>query len=272
MRARDLAVLLQRNETTVLGGFVSSDPVSVRRMGLATSRRDGVLCLSCREAPIQLLHRVIGIGTLGPASQPTLDRVLRHYDGRGLVPRVEVAEGVAPRSLEPLLRRNGFAEEEGDHLVHVLQTDRAPDVPAAAGLRIEMATRRTAGEFGRLIRTGFAADGPVGDLFDRASAAAVRRMPSSRFVSLIARVDGRPAGTAMLWCSPRVAGLYSGSVLDAFRGRGIQKALIAERVRLGLERGRRVFTSQTAGDGPSAHNLHDLGFRVLYRARYFTRH
>lgn len=271
MRPRDLAVLLQRNETGAEGGLLTIDPVSVRRMGIAVARRDGVVCVSCREAPIQLLHRAIGVGTLGPATQATLDRVVRRYAGLGLPARVEVADGIAPSSLERLLRRNGFSEEEGIHLVHVLEADHAPAAPAVPGLRIEAATRRTAAEFGRLIRTGFEVDGPVGDLFDRASAIAVRRMPASRVVSLIARVDGRAAGTAVLWCSPRVGGLYSGSVLEPFRGRGIQTALIAERVRLGLERGRRIFTSQTAGDGASAHNLRDLGFRVLYRSRYFTR-
>jgi len=271
MGARALATLLQRNETAAEGTFFACDPVSVRRMGIGVARRDGAVCLSCREAPVALLHRAIGMGTLAPATQATLDRVLRHYDRLALAPRVEVAEGIAPRSLLRLLERSGFRQEEEVHHVHVLETDRVPSAPAVLGLRMEPATRRTAAEFGHLIRTGFEVDGAIGDFFDRASAAAVRRVPISTAVALIARVDGHAAGTGMLWCSPRVGGLYSGSVLPAFRGRGIQLALIAERVRLGLERRRRVFTSQTSGDDPSAHNLRDMGFRLLYRALYFTR-
>lgn len=84
-------------------------------------------------------------------------------------------------------------------------------------------------------------------------------------------MDGRPTDTGVLWMTPRVGGLYSASVLRPFRGRGIQKALIAERVKLGLARRRRIFTSQTAGDDPSAHNLHDMGFRRLYTAAYYAR-
>ena len=71
--------------------------------------------------------------------------------------------------------------------------------------------------------------------------------------------------------SERVAGCYSGSVLEAFRGRGIQHALIAARVAEGLRRGRRIFISQTDPDSPSGHNLHDLGFRTLYRATWYAR-
>lgn len=271
MSRRALALLIQRNETAAEGAFFGLDPVSVRRMGIGLARRGGVVCFSCREAPIPLLHRAIGFATLGSGTRATLDRILRHYDRLGLAPRVELAEGIAPASVARLLERNGFHREDEVHHVHVLETDHAPEMPRIPGLRIEAATRRTAAEFGRLIRAGFEVDGPIGDFFDRASVASVRRVPPSTAAALIARVDGRAAGTGVLWLSPRVGGLYSGSVLESYRGRGIQKALIAERVRRGLERRRRIFTSQTGGDDASAHNLHEMGFRLLYRSLYFTR-
>ncbi len=80
----------------------------------------------------------------------------------------------------------------------------------------------------------------------------------------------RATGATVRRISP-VAGCYSGSVLARFRGKGIQHALIAARVREGLRRGRRIFISQTDPDSPSGHNLHDLGFRTLYRATWYTR-
>jgi GNAT superfamily N-acetyltransferase len=89
--------------------------------------------------------------------------------------------------------------------------------------------------------------------------------------AFIASVGGEDAGTGQLVLTDRVAGCYSGSVLERFRGRGIQKALIAARVQAGLARGRRIFISQTDPDSPSGRNLHDVGFRTLYRATWFTR-
>ena len=88
---------------------------------------------------------------------------------------------------------------------------------------------------------------------------------------MVMSVDGEDAGTGQLVLTDRVAGCYSGSVVERFRGRGIQKAAIAARVNEGLARGRRIFISQTDPDSPSGHNLHDLGFRTLYRATWFTR-
>jgi GNAT superfamily N-acetyltransferase len=52
-------------------------------------------------------------------------------------------------------------------------------------------------------------------------------------------------------------------VLPKFRGRGIQKALIAYRMRIGWDRGLRYFFGQTQNP-VSAHNMEELGWRLLY--------
>jgi GNAT superfamily N-acetyltransferase len=57
----------------------------------------------------------------------------------------------------------------------------------------------------------------------------------------VAWVDGVPAGAAWLNYSPNsdFAGLWGGSVLEAYRGRGLYGALLAARAREARERGRR---------------------------------
>ena len=72
-----------------------------------------------------------------------------------------------------------------------------------------------------------------------------------------------PAATGMLFDVRPVAGLGNGSVLPKFRGRGIQSAMIAHRMRAGRERGLRIFFGQTQNPA-SAHNLEELGWRLLY--------
>ena len=91
-------------------------------------------------------------------------------------------------------------------------------------------------------------------------------MPRNHGQSLTAylgRIDGVPAATGMLFDVRPVAGLGNGSVLREFRGRGIQSAMIAHRMRVGWERGLRIFFGQTQNPA-SAHNLEDLGWRLLY--------
>ena len=126
--------------------------------------------------------------------------------------------------------------------------------------------------FGELVRDGFDVrdDPKLGPFFVDLTVASLSSLGDAG-AAFIASVDGQDAGTGQLVLSDRVAGCYSGSVLAAFRGRGIQHALIAARVAEGLRRGRRIFISQTDPDSPSGHNLHDVGFRTLYHATWFTR-
>ena len=79
----------------------------------------------------------------------------------------------------------------------------------------------------------------------------------------LGRIDGVAAATGMLFDVRPVAGLGNGSVLRKFRGRGIQSAMIAHRMHAGWERGLRIFFGQTQNPA-SAHNLEDLGWRLLY--------
>jgi hypothetical protein len=270
MERRALVRLLQGNETSLLSMLVAPEPRLAKRYGTGASRRAGVVCVSARAFPIPLLHRAIGFGTLAPADRKTLDAVIRHYAALGLPVRIELAD-VAGATAQRLLERAGFEREHETHHVHVLEASEAPAVPQVPGLVIERVTSRTAKAFGAATAKGFEVEGtPLGTFFDEISVATVRRL-ADRATALLPRVDGEVAGTGLVWLSPRVAGLYSGSVFTPFRGRGIQNALIAERVRLGLARRRRIFTSQTEGDNPSAHNLHEMGFRTLYSTAYYLR-
>jgi L-amino acid N-acyltransferase YncA len=67
------------------------------------------------------------------------------------------------------------------------------------------------------------------------------------------------------------AGLYSGSVLPKFRGRGFQNAMIRARIAYGYDRGWRLFYAMTEPDSASARNLHDEGFRTRFETRSYVR-
>jgi GNAT superfamily N-acetyltransferase len=87
---------------------------------------------------------------------------------------------------------------------------------------------------------------------------------------LIAEHAGEPIGVAGLFTRRRVGLLATTAVLPEARGRGIQRALVAARVRLAIERRCNVVTASALVDSPSARNLERMGFgpiheRALYR-------
>jgi GNAT superfamily N-acetyltransferase len=181
------------------------------------------------------------------------------------LPRHHVAELISA------LSKAGFTDSGHGYESHVLETVRPPGlvVPGISVRRCGPAEYR---RFGELVRDGFdmGGGGVLGAFFVDLSEVSLRALGRNG-AGFIASADGEDAGTGQLVLTDRVAGCYSGSVVERFRGRGIQKAVIAARVEEGLRRGCRIFISQTDPDRPSGHNLHDLGFRTLYRATWYTR-
>lgn len=259
------------NQIAGAHAFLMPSPEVKRRYDTSVDTVAGLTVETCAAWDYPLFNRVIGAGVLGGLDARGLDAIVRHFAARRRQPCVEVYADITPRSLLDALASAGFTDSGHRLEAHVLETDHPLDV-AVPGV----ALRRVAGHefrrFGELVRDGFdmTADPVLGPFFVDLTEASLRATGADG-AAFIASVDGADAGTGQLLLSDCVGGCYSGSVLEAFRGRGIQKALIAARVAEGLERGRRIFISQTDPDSPSGHNLHDLGFRTLYRARWFTR-
>lgn len=268
---RDLAARLQRNEASSFRGAMVSDGFSRRRFGFTVARRSGLVLLGSARLAVPLFHRAIGYGVSAPASAATVAAVLRHYAALEADARIEVAEGIVSRDAAALLRRHGFRREREAHFVHVRTAARPPEVRRIRGLSVDTVRQRDARLFGRLARAGFEESGDRGLFVERSTAFVLRRGTPGRFVGYIGRVGGEPAATGLVCLTPGVGGLYSDTTLPAFRGRGIQPAMIRARIERGLRRGQRIFTARTEGANASARNYEQTGFVPLYRATFWTR-
>ena len=260
-------------ENQVVGGraFVAASPAIAKRYGGAFDTVAGLPTPTCVTWDYPLFNRVIGAGILGPLDERGIDAAIRHFGAKGRVPCIEVYPGLTSGDLIAALGHAGFTDSGHGYESHVLETDgsRGWSVVGVSVRRVGPTEYRRLGE---LVRDGFdmGADEVLGPFFLDLTVASLEALGPNG-AGFIASVDGADAGTGVLVLTERVAGCYSGSVLARFRGRGIQHALIAARVQEGLARGQRIFISQTDPDSPSGHNLHDVGFRTLYRAAWFTR-
>jgi MOSC domain-containing protein YiiM/GNAT superfamily N-acetyltransferase len=91
-----------------------------------------------------------------------------------------------------------------------------------------------------------------------------RQVATGGHHQLIAEQAGKPIGVAGLFTRRRVGLLATTAVLPAARGRGIQRALIAARVRLAIERRCNVVTASALVGSPSARNLERMGFGPIH--------
>ena len=86
----------------------------------------------------------------------------------------------------------------------------------------------------------------------------------------LARVDGAPAGAAVLSIHDDIGYLAAGSVLPAFRGRGVHAALIAARLRRANTRQCRIVCGNAAWGSQSQRNQQRAGLAIAYVKSVWT--
>jgi len=258
---------MQRAEAITVGSYLDATPMLAKMAGAATKRIDGVVCLAARAIDEPFLNRALGFGTIADATPRLLDRIERHYDALGKPTRIAIATGFVTAPTLRLLERRGYGPvDEEPQQIWISDARRPPDAPDVPGLTIERVKPNGAAEYSR---TGFESFSERGPEFAHVIEALVRagRRGTRAFLG---RIDGEPAATGMSWDARPIVALGNGSVRPKFRGRGLQRALIAHRMRDAWSRGYRIFFGETVNPA-SAANMEALGWRKLYDERDWER-
>jgi len=218
------------------------------------------------------LSQAQGLGLSGPVAESEIERMEIFFRERGTVTQVEVAS-LADPSLLVLLSRRGYQILEQTHLLVLpLEPGKSPpveskDQPGSEGMtsgKIQV-SKVTPGEIRpwaeAVMRCFF--DGPEEPppvLLE--GAIAMGSIPSA--TGWMARIDDRIAGGGTLIIHDGLALICGDGTLPAFRGQGVQSALL--RARLDQARQARcdlaVICTQP-GSG-SQRNAERQGFRVAY--------
>ncbi|TMB90876.1 MAG: hypothetical protein E6J38_14040 [Chloroflexi bacterium] len=247
MDSREIAVAMMRLGAESLRDLMLADRLLARRLGHTVVSRGGLWCYSSRTLDVGVFNHVSGYGTFGPATQASIDAVRRYYAHFEETPNFEV--------LVPFQ-------------CHVRTTSRPARRHDVAGLAIARARPADAHRYAKLATRGFGDGGVIANVFERGWTHEIKS--DRRVASFIGSVNGRDAATGTTILRSRIAGLYSGSVLTRYRGRGIQNAMIAARVTFGWARGIRVFYSWSDPDTASAENLRDEGFRTRFELHWYA--
>jgi GNAT superfamily N-acetyltransferase len=260
---------MQQTEGVEITSYLLADPRRAAKDGVRVSRAGGLISWTMKSTDNGFLNRALGFGTMSDATPAVLDRLERRFAAAGREPRIAVAQGPTPRAALRILERRGYEPQEGSE-EHIYCYDRArlPPVPAVDGLTVQRVGPEHAASYAKIAFASFSERGPW---FRTIVEALVRRRAGGRSLSAyLGSIDGVHAATGMLFDVRPVAGLGNGSVLREFRGRGIQKAMIAHRMQAAAKRGLRFFFAQTRNPA-SAHNLEDLGWRLLYAEQDWVR-
>lgn len=252
-------VPFERIEREAWCSLVEACPDETRReLGLTYESVSGALVLSapCLQNP--LFNRVIGLGTAGTLARTDVEAVIDGYENTGVEHYfVHLWPGQA-RAVIDWLERRGVRRYRRGWVK--LFCDGQPRLDAArCSYPVRRARITESAEVGRLLARGF-------DLPERAApvfGALTGRPEWHVFVS----TDGdAPIGAGLLYLGYDGAYLAGAATDPAYRGRGVQSALLSARLRAGVALGYRRFISETGESVPgdpqhSQRNLERAGLR-----------
>ena len=215
--------------------------------------------------PGRYLNRAVGIGAAAVSAEEA-DQLEAYFRGHGSHPAIEVSswaspsliEVVAGRAYRPAWFRNIYAR--------LL-------VPATDGGGTEVVIRQVddelVGPWLDVLADGNGLSNPSDRSISDEYATARYAMPEG--TNFLAFVDGRPAGCGSLEIAAGVGWVGGAATIEAFRGRGVQTALLRHRLQLAAAHGCDIAAASSLPTGTSARNLGRSGFSLAFTHVVMTR-
>lgn len=238
----------------------AADDTLRRRIGLHLHETGGALVSAASGDPGIVINRTTGLGVFTPASRSRIDELVTIYRDAGVAryfvqhhPRAvppELPEWLAAAGLVPQRAWMKFR-----HDLAALPEDVGAPAP-------EPVDADRARELGAIVADGFDLQPETGALLSRLAG-------RPRWHPFMVRIDGEIAGGAALYVHEGMGWCDWAATRPTHRGRGVQRALLAARLRLARELGCDAVYTTTGvavpGEAqPSYHNILDAGFRELY--------
>lgn len=250
--------LIARNiEVAAWTELFDSAPAGLRlRLGLSVSFMANAVVLSAAGIAHPLLNRAF----IRATDRDALETVVAHYRRLGV--QCFLIHRRHSNDNDSAVHQSAGLTVYRRRWVKLAGTPRRVSVPGPDELVIEHARKHNAAICGQIYCRGFDLPLSAAGVFAKAL-----ELPAWRV--LVARAaDGTVAGVGLLFVRQGVGYLAGGVTVPGFRGRGIQRALLARRITLATELGCRWITSETGEDAPgdpqhSLHNMRDLGLEIV---------
>jgi GNAT superfamily N-acetyltransferase len=205
------------------------------------------------------LNQGLALGLGGECDDASLD-ALQALLGRGGHPVVVELTPGADADLGRRLARRGFFIRQFQQ-VWMREADASIGAPSCDPFVIRPAAPNEVPLFARLVMAGFMEQD---ELPPEGAPLVIPPLEAAGTTAWIAWHGERPVAGGTLGLSGDIAALSGTAVLPAFRGRGLQRALVRARVAAAHLAGARVAISATVPASASAANLARLGFRAAY--------
>jgi GNAT superfamily N-acetyltransferase len=197
----------------------------------------------------------------GPVSADEMARAEQFFHTRGAMARIDLCP-LADPSLVTWLNAQGYqlAAFKNVWVLTISDGDVFPPPPESLTVRLVDGSQEK-DLWVRTVSQGFTGQETL------APEDLVIARPSfhmSTATPFLAWLDGEPAGGATMATYQGLAAFFSASTRPAFRGRGVQTALLHARLEAAAAMGCDLVTVQTTPGSSSQRNVERLGFRLAY--------
>jgi hypothetical protein len=215
--------------------------------------------------------QAVGLGLDGAVSEEEFDRLEEFYRSRNEAVRVETCP-LADVSLVRHFGERGYRVTEFSNVMALplrgASSLEADGPSPAAGVTMERIGNQQMDLWTLTVSQGFSENFPVTqEILEVMKMFAL----GANVECYLARVDGAVAGGATLALRQGVAGLFGASTLPAFRNRGVQTALLKERLRRAMTENCDLAVCIAQPGSSSERNVVRQGFSVLYTRVKFER-
>ena len=216
--------------------------------------------LICFAGPGAHCNQGIALGMSGPVTGPEIEHFIHFYESRGFQPQIELCPYAHESLISGLAVRNfvikGFETVLARDMSIPLDAKIPPDITVTQLNADDEAQLET---FLKIVIDGFGV--PNTESFGRMVKKAFH-YPNT--FAYFASVDGIPAaGGSCELCAPCGA-LFGMTTLEAFRKRGLQRALMIARLAAAQQSRCKYVTIGSKPDSPTGRNAMRLGFQVAY--------
>jgi GNAT superfamily N-acetyltransferase len=221
---------------------------------------DGLVAFMARHLPVPNFNSVVG---LRAGQEQHVEPLVAWYRDNGIKPRFEVVPALADGKISRELARLGYYQS-GFH-ASLIGEPNAPEPGSNAGAIERVRDAAVLEEFLDAHAAGWRIPDPQG------FKANVRGWLGQPGWSLyLARLDGKAAATGILFIRDGVGYCADAATVPAFRGRGLQQAMLRRRIADAAAAGVDVVCSGAEYLSASHRNMERVGMRVQFVRALWT--
>lgn len=254
-----LARRLERAEAKSNADFVEARATLDPSRGACWIDVDGIYAMF--DGPGSPLTQTFGLGVDRPATDAMLARIESFFFERGSEVSHEVCSLTDPSSLS-LLNARGYQAVEMSTVLLRPVVIAGESLPAhGSGITIRVARRDEAELWAETSARGWSESPEAAAFMREIGAVMMRRRSTTPF---FAEIDGEPVATGGLNIHDGIALFAGAATIPRFRNRGVQNALLADRLRFAAAAGCDLAMMVALPGSGSQRNAERAGFRVAY--------